>query len=173
MHRVLHLSTTVSLFAIRPAQPKDTAAIFSLIVELAEYEKLAHEVTGSAAQLHTHLFGDRPCIEALLAEVNNIPAGFALYFPTYSTFLTAPGIYLEDLYVRPQFRRMGIGKTFFARLAQITLERGFERLEWAVLDWNEPAIAFYQRMGSVPLSEWTKHRVMGASLATLARGELT
>ncbi|MEO1131959.1 MAG: GNAT family N-acetyltransferase [Cyanobacteria bacterium J06639_1] len=158
-------------FIIRPVRTTDSSTIFDLILELAEYEKLAHEVLGSAAQLHTHLFGDRPCVEALIAEVDNIPAGFALYFPTYSTFLTAPGIYLEDLYVRPQFRRIGIGKSFFQHLAQIALDRGFERFEWSVLNWNEPAIAFYQRMGSISLSEWTKHRVTGASLVNLARGE--
>ena len=146
---------------IRPAVPEDVAIIFDLIRALAEYEKLTHLVTGNVRSLHEHLFGDRPYAEAILAEWEGKPAGFALFFPNYSTFLTQPGIYLEDLFVLPQYRRRGIGKALLTYVAQLAVERKAGRLEWSVLDWNEPAIAFYKQMGATILQEWKICRITG------------
>jgi GNAT superfamily N-acetyltransferase len=152
---------------IRPAQPEDVDTIFHLIKALAEYEKLSHEVTGSAEMLKTHLFGERPCIEALLAEHNGKSIGFALFFTNYSTFLTQPGIYLEDLFVMPEYRGKGIGKSLLSYLARLALERNCGRLEWSVLDWNETAIGFYQRMGATVLPDWRICRVTGEAISQL------
>jgi len=152
---------------IRPAKSEDVETIFQLIHALADYEKLSHEVTGTAALLHEHLFGARPCIEALLADHQGQPIGFALFFTNYSTFLTKPGIYLEDLFVMPEYRGKGIGKALLRALARLALERDCGRLEWSVLDWNEPAIAFYQRIGATVLPEWRICRVTGAAIAQL------
>ncbi|MDY6784332.1 MAG: GNAT family N-acetyltransferase [Cyanobacteriota bacterium] len=145
---------------IRSAIAEDVPVIFDLIRSLAEYEKLTHLVTGDARSLHEHLFGDRPYAEAILAQWEGEAAGFALFFPNYSTFLTQPGIYLEDLFVLPQYRRRGIGKALLTHLIQLAEERGAGRLEWSVLDWNEPAIAFYKQMGATILQEWRICRVI-------------
>ncbi|MBF2083015.1 GNAT family N-acetyltransferase [Thermoleptolyngbya sp. C42_A2020_037] len=156
------------MFNIRLATPADAPAVFELILALAEYEKLTHEVVGNVDLLAEHLGGDRPLVEALLAEVNQQTVGFALFFSNYSTFLTQPGIYLEDLFVRPEHRGQGIGKALLSTLAKLALERGCGRLEWNVLDWNEPAIAFYERMGAKILPDWRTCRVTGGAIAQLA-----
>jgi GNAT superfamily N-acetyltransferase len=152
---------------IRPAKVEDVATIFQLIQALAEYEKLSDQVTGSVEQLHDHLFGNRPCIEALLADHEGTAIGFALFFTNYSTFLTKPGLYLEDLFVRPEYRGKGVGKSILSYLARLALERDYGRLEWSVLDWNEPAIGFYQRIGATVLPDWRICRVMGDAIEKL------
>jgi len=156
------------LFILRPAQSADTTAIFELIKALAEYEKLSHAVIGSVEALQEHLFGSHPYIEAIVAESEGKAVGFALYFYNYSTFLTKPGIYLEDLFVLPEYRRQGIGKAIFQYLAQLAVERDCGRLEWSVLDWNEPAIAFYRQMGAKILEDWQTCRVTDTALTQLA-----
>lgn len=153
---------------LRPAEPTDVAVLFRLIQALAEYEKLSHAVTGNVDALKEHLFGSRPCAEAILVEYAGQTVGFALFFTNFSTFLTQPGIYLEDLFVLPEYRRQGIGKAILSYLAQLALQRGYGRLEWSVLDWNEPAIAFYRRMGASILEDWRICRVTSESLTQLA-----
>ncbi len=153
---------------LRPARPDDSATIATLVRELADYEKLAHEAQGTADDFRQHLFGPRPAAEVILAEVANQPVGFALYFTNFSTFRARPGIYLEDLFVRPEHRGRGIGKALIAAVAKIAVERGAGRLEWAVLNWNAPAIAFYRSLGAEPMTEWTVNRVTGETLARLA-----
>lgn len=153
---------------IRPAQVEDINAIFSLIQALAEYENLSHLVTGNASDLSKDIFGDDPCAEIIVAEFNQIVIGFALFFTNYSTFLTRPGIYLEDLFVLPEYRRQGIGKQLLTYLAQLALERQGGRLEWSVLDWNQPAIAFYEKIGASVLPDWRICRVTGKALHNLA-----
>jgi GNAT superfamily N-acetyltransferase len=142
--------------------------ILELIRALAEYEKLAHLVTATEERLRQSLFGIRPAAEVLLAYWDEECAGFAVFFPNYSTFLAQPGLYLEDLYVRPHLRGKQIGFTLLKHLAGIAAERGYGRLEWEVLDWNEPSIQFYKRLGAVPLEEWTKYRLSGDALRSLA-----
>jgi GNAT superfamily N-acetyltransferase len=142
--------------------------LFSLIQALAEYEKLSHAVTGNAEALKEYLFGSRPYAEAILVEYGGQTAGFALFFHNFSTFLTQPGIYLEDLFVLPEYRRQGIGKALLTYLANLAIERGCGRLEWSVLDWNEPAISFYRSMGAAILEEWRICRAEGDSLTQLA-----
>ncbi|MGP1382378.1 MAG: N-acetyltransferase family protein [Thainema sp.] len=154
---------------IRAVTPTDVATVFQLIMALAEYEKLAHEVTGSSKELEQALFGDRTYAEAILAEYEGQAVGFALFFYNFSTFLTKPGLYLEDLFVLPEFRRRGIGQALLRYLAQLALDNGCGRFEWSVLDWNEPAIAFYQRMGADVLPDWRTCRVTGHSLIKLAQ----
>lgn len=153
---------------IRPAEPDDVQTLFTLIKALAEYEKLPHLVTGNSESLKAHLFGDRPCAEAVLAEMAGQAAGFALFFTNYSTFLTKPGIYLEDLFVLPEFRGKGIGKALLSHLAKLAMDRDCGRLEWSVLDWNEPAIGFYQQMGATVLPDWRICRVTGRGINQLA-----
>ncbi len=153
---------------IRNALPTDVEDIFALIRALADYEQLSHQVTGSAEDLHAHLFGDRPYAQAIVAEVEGAIAGFALFFYNYSTFLTKPGIYLEDLFVLPAYRRQGLGTALLTHLAQRALSEGCGRLEWSVLDWNQPAITFYETMGADVLPDWRICRVTGAALTTLA-----
>ena len=153
---------------ITPATPDDVPALFQLVMALAEYEKLSHEVTGTPESLTQHLFGDRPYAEALVARINNKPVGFALFFHNYSTFLMQPGIYLEDLFVLPDYRSQGVGKLLLQALGKLAVERGCGRLEWMVLDWNEPAIAFYERMGAQIKLEWQLCRVTGDALQHLA-----
>lgn len=155
---------------IRPAQPADVATLWQLVKALAEYEKLSHEVTGTPEALERHLFGPRPYAEAVLALSDKEPAGFALYFYNFSTFLMKPGIYLEDLFVLPEYRRQGIGRAIFQYLARYALEQDCGRFEWSVLDWNEPAIRFYQQMGAELKEEWTGCRLSGEALEGLARG---
>lgn len=146
---------------VRSAEPADVGVLFSLIQALAEYEKLSHAVTGNTEALKDHLFGSRPYAEAILAEYGGQAVGFALFFYNYSTFLTKPGIYLEDLFVLPEYRRQGIGKALLTYLAQLALERDCGRLEWSVLDWNESAIAFYEHMGASILPDWRICRLTG------------
>ena len=155
-------------FTIRPANPDDVADIFGLIKALAEYEKLSHRVTGNVDSLQEHLFGTRPYAEAIVAEADSLIVGFALFFPNYSTFLTKPGIYLEDVFVLPEYRRQGIGKALLIYLGKLALERDVGRLEWSVLDWNQSAIDFYQTMGAKVLPDWRICRVTGDALQNLA-----
>lgn len=157
-------------FTIRAATPTDVPVIFELIQALAEYEKLSHAVTGNTEALKEHLFGARPYAEAVVAEYAGQAVGFALFFPNYSTFLTKPGIYLEDLFVLPEFRRKGIGKAILQYLAQLAVERDCGRLEWSVLDWNQPAIAFYKRMGASILEANRICRLCEESLTQVANG---
>jgi GNAT superfamily N-acetyltransferase len=152
---------------IRPAKVEDVEKIFQLIQALAEYEKLSDQVTGSVEQLRDHLFGNRPCIEALLADRQGTAIGFALFFTNYSTFLTKPGLYLEDLFVMPEYRGQGVGKSILSHLARLALQRNYGRLEWSVLDWNEPAIGFYQRIGATVLPDWRICRVTGDAIEKL------
>lgn len=161
-----------SELVLRPATPVDVPVLFNLIQALAEYELLSHAVTGNAEALQEHLFGAKPYAEAILAEYAEQAVGFALFLYNYSTFLTQPGIYLEDLFVLPEYRRQGIGKAILTYLANLAVERGCGRLEWSVLDWNEPAIAFYRRMGAAILDDWRICRVTGDSLAQLAASSL-
>ena len=157
-----------STVQLRPAKPEDTDLIVQLIHELAEFEQLAHECKAEAASIAEHLFGPQPRAEVVIAEVDDQPAGFALFFHNFSTFVSKPGLYLEDLFVRPAFRGHGIGKGLMVHLAQLALVRGCGRFEWWVLDWNQPAIDFYRRLGAEPMSEWTVQRVSGAALDRLA-----
>lgn len=157
---------------IRPAQPGDERALFELIRALAVYEKLEDRVTGSAAQLGEHLFGPRPACEALVAvDPSGRALGYALYLGTYSTFLTCPGLYLEDLFVREEQRGQGIGSALLQAVAARAVERGAARLEWAVLDWNAPAIGFYESLGAQRLDGWSTFRLTGAALERLAASE--
>jgi len=155
---------------VRGATREDVSLVLALIRELAEYEKLSHEVVATEDSLLEWLFGDRPVAEVLLAEHGREAAGFALFFHNFSTFLGKPGIYLEDLYVRPPFRRSGIGKSMLTHLARLARERGCGRLEWSVLDWNEPSIKFYESVGAVAMYDWTVHRLTGEALERLADG---
>lgn len=153
---------------IRPATPADLPLIAQFIRDLAEYERLSHEVRFDEAVLGERLFGARPYAEVLIGEVDGAAQGFALFFHNFSTFEGKPGIYLEDLFVRPEARGAGLGKAFLQRLAQLAVERDCARLEWWVLDWNEPAIRFYKALGAKPMDEWTTFRVDGDALAALA-----
>jgi GNAT superfamily N-acetyltransferase len=153
---------------IRPAAPADVSLILSLIRELADYEKLAHEVQATEADLKTALFGARPHAECVIAELGGKPAGFALFFHNFSTFLAKPGIYLEDLYVKPELRSKGVGRALLAHLASLALRRGCGRFEWAVLDWNEPAIGFYKSLGANMMEDWKINRLAGKALEKLA-----
>jgi len=153
---------------LRFAQPADSNVLFDLIQGLAEYEKLSHAVTGNALDLQEHLFGSPKYVEAILAEYAGQAVGFALFFSNYSTFLTKPGIYLEDLFVLPEYRRKGIGKAFLSKLAQIAVERNCGRLEWSVLDWNESAQACYRSMGATILDDWRICRVTEEAMQELA-----
>jgi GNAT superfamily N-acetyltransferase len=162
------IPTRVPGLFLRFATEKDVGIILGFIRELADYEKLAHEVIADEQILRRSLFGGRQVAEVVIAEYEDEPVGFALFFHNFSTFLARPGIYLEDLYVRPAMRGKGIGTTLLAFLAKIAVDRGCGRFEWAVLDWNEPAIAFYKNLGAQALSDWTVYRVAGPALATLA-----
>jgi len=153
---------------IRGATQDDAPLILALIKELAEYERLSHEVVATEESLCRWLFGERPVAEVLIGNYGGEPAGFALFFHTFSTFLGRPGIYLEDLYVKPESRGAGIGRALLVHLASLAMERGCGRLEWSVLDWNEPAIGFYRRIGASPVSGWTVYRVAGEELEELA-----
>lgn len=153
---------------IRPAEPKDISDIFSLIQDLARYEKLENSVTGNPELLSQHLFGEPVHAEALVAQLNAKTVGFALFFTNYSTFLTQPGLHLEDLFVHADYRRQGIGKALLQKVAAVALDRHCGRLEWNVLDWNESAIAVYKHLGATVLSDWRICRVTGADLTALA-----
>jgi GNAT superfamily N-acetyltransferase len=161
---------TQTKFTIRPVTINDVPDIFSLIQALAEYEKLSDKVTGNIESLQEDLFGASPCIEAIVAEIEpNQIVGFALFFTSYSTFLTRRGIYLEDLFVLAEYRGTGIGKALITNLAKIAVSRGYGRFEWSVLDWNEPAIAFYKGIGAEILPDWRICRVTGESLEDLGQ----
>jgi GNAT superfamily N-acetyltransferase len=153
---------------IRSAAPADVAVILKMIRDLADYEKLADQVIADEALLKESLFGARPAAEVLLAFAGDEPVGFAVYFHTFSTFLARHGIYLEDLFVVPSWRAKGVGKQLLARVAEIAVERGCGRMEWSVLDWNEPAIGFYKKLGARPMDEWTVYRLTGDVLKTVA-----
>lgn len=153
---------------IRAAEPADVDLIFSLVVELAEYERAREKVTGTPGLLADALFGPRPSAEALIAELHGQPVAFALFHGSFSTWETRPGIWLEDLYVPPEHRRAGIGRALLAEVASIALARGCARLEWTALDWNTPALEFYAQLGAERLDRWTMHRLDGAALKRVA-----
>jgi len=153
---------------ITEATERDAATVLDLIRALADYERLTHEVTATEQQIRDTLFGDRPAAEVLLASRDGETVGFAVFFTNYSTFLGKPGLYLEDLFVKPHARGNGIGKALLARLAQIAVERNYGRINWQVLNWNEPSIAFYKSLGAQPLSDWTTYRLTGEPLERLA-----
>jgi GNAT superfamily N-acetyltransferase len=153
---------------IRPATEQDVPAIARLIRALAEYERLSHRVIFDEVKLRDHLFGSRPYAEVLLAEERGAVVGFALFFHNYSTFAGRPGIYLEDLFVEPQHRGKGLGKALLASLAKIATERDCVKVEWTVLDWNQPAIDFYQKLGAAHLKEWQIYRLAGDALRRMA-----
>ena len=154
--------------SILPATEADIPSILSLIKELAEYEKLAHQVSATEASLRATLFGPRPYAQTLIARFNGEVAGQAIFFHTYSTFMAKPGIYIEDIYVRVPLRGKGIGKALLCEVAKIARQRNCGRIEWSVLDWNQPAIDFYKRIGAAPLDEWTMFRLDEAGIAKLA-----
>lgn len=166
-HRVAPMPDSHAI-RLRPAVPADVPAILELIRSLAEYERLAHEMVATAADLEAALFGPRPAAEVVLAECDGQVAGFALFFVSFSTFLGRPGLYLEDLFVRPDFRGRGIGRRLMTRLAALAVERDYGRFEWSVLDWNRPAIDFYRSLGARPMDGWTVQRVDGEALRALA-----
>jgi GNAT superfamily N-acetyltransferase len=153
---------------IRAANPGDTALILRFIRALARYERLEDRVTATESHVREALFGARPYAEALIAEDEGTPAGFAVFFHNFSTFTGTPGLYLEDLFVEPEKRGRGHGKALLARLAAIAVERNCARFEWAVLDWNEPSINFYKALGAKPQDDWTVYRVDGEALTALA-----
>lgn len=153
--------------SIRPASAADLPLIAQLIRDLAEYERLAHEVRFDDDVLNAKLFGPRPYAEVVIGEIDGHPQGFALFFHNFSTFEGRPGIYLEDLFVRPEARGSGLGKALLSHLATLAVERDCARLEWSVLDWNEPAIGFYKKLGARLMDDWTVMRVDGDALAQL------
>jgi len=165
---VIHTAYAPTAPMIRSARPADVPAVLSLIRALARYEKLEHEVVGTEADLGEHLFGTHPRAEVALVEEGADIAAFALFFHNYSTFLCKPGLYLEDLFVLPEHRRKGYGRALLGHLAKLALERGCGRFEWSVLDWNEPAIAFYRSLGAKMLDDWRIFRVTGEALGKLA-----
>ena len=158
--------------SIRTATAADIPLIGQFIRNLAEYEKLAHAVRFDVAVMAQKLFGPRPYAEVLIGEIDGVAQGFALFFHNFSTFEGRPGIYLEDLFVRPDARGSGLGKALLGRLAALAVERDCARLEWSVLDWNTPAIDFYKTLGATPMDEWTVYRVDGAALDNLATHSL-
>ena len=155
-------------FRIEPAREHDVPLILELIKGLAEYEKLSHEVIATEAGLRETLFGPRPSAEVVIAYGSDEPVGFALFFHNYSTFLGKRGLYLEDLFVRPEWRGRGVGRALLTHLAKIAEERNCGRFEWSVLDWNAPAIKFYKSLGARPMDEWTIFRVTGDDLRKLS-----
>lgn len=158
---------TTHQHTLRPATRQDVPAIVGLIRELAEFEHLSHLAQATPESLMPHLFGDKPVAEALVAEVEGEVVAFALFFTNFSTFLAKPGLYLEDLYVKPARRGSGLGRALLVRLAQIAVERDYGRFEWSVLDWNEAAIGFYQKMGATVMQDWRICRVSGETLQNL------
>ncbi|MCP1470095.1 GNAT superfamily N-acetyltransferase [Sphingobium sp. OAS761] len=160
----------MSEISIRTARADDIDTILGFIRALADYERLAHEVKADPTTLAHYLFGPRPMAEVLIAQMDDTPVGFALFFHNFSTFEGKPGLYLEDLFVLPAARGKGAGKALLVRLAAMAIERDCARLEWSVLDWNAPSIAFYRALGARPMDEWTVQRVDGDALRTLARG---
>jgi GNAT superfamily N-acetyltransferase len=162
------LSVNSIVLNIRAAQAEDVSKIFSLIESLAKYEKLSHALVGNAEALKEHLFGKHPYADAIVAELDDDIVGYALFFYNYSTFLTKPGIYIEDIFILPEYRRQGIGKALLVRVAQIAVDIDAGRLEWSVLDWNQTGIDFYENMGASILNEWRICRVSEDNLKNLA-----
>lgn len=159
------------MLTLNPVRPDEVPLLLVLIRELADFEKLSHEVVATEDVLRESLFGERRVAEAVLAHHGGVAAGFALYFHSFSTFLGRPGLYLEDLYVRADFRGQGVGAALLSHVAGVAVSRGCGRLEWSVLDWNRRAIEFYTAMGARPVAGWTVHRLTGDALQALARGE--
>jgi GNAT superfamily N-acetyltransferase len=164
------MPATLPHIHIVSAKSEQVSLILDFIRKLADYEKLSDEVVAEESQLREYLFGPRPAAEVVLAFVGERAAGFALFFTSFSTFLGRPGIYLEDLFVDPDMRGAGVGKALLKHLARLTVERGYGRLEWSVLNWNEPSIAFYRSVGAKPLDAWTSYRLSGEELKALAGG---
>lgn len=160
------------MISIRPATPDDLPTILALIRELAEYEREPDSAVATIELLRQHLFGEGfgrgPVAECIMGEIDGSPQGFALFFTNFSTWLGRPGLYLEDLFVRPAFRGHGLGKALFTYLAALAVKRGCGRMEWSVLDWNEPAIGFYRSLGAIPMDGWTVHRLSGEALRRIA-----
>ena len=155
------------MIGIRHATPDDAATVLRFIVALAEYEHLSHAVVATEHELRQHLFAPRPAAEVLIGELDGRSVGFALFFPNFSTFLAKPGIYLEDLFVLPAARGRGVGKALLTAVAKLAVERNAGRLEWSVLDWNDPAIGFYRKLGAEPMDDWTTMRLTGGPLEQL------
>jgi GNAT superfamily N-acetyltransferase len=164
----MSIPTRIDGFIIRQAGEPDVPLILSFVKELAEYEKLSHEVTATAEDFRQNLFGEKRFAEVVIGEYHGVPAGYALYFHNFSTFAGKPGLYLEDLYVKPEFRGRGFGKALLAYLARLAVERQCERYEWAVLDWNKPSIDFYESFGATLMKEWIITRLTGEDLVRLA-----
>jgi GNAT superfamily N-acetyltransferase len=164
----MNSATSIPNFRIERTGPQDIPLILSLIKELAEYERLSESVTATEELLREALFGEHPRAEAVLGYYEDAPVSFALFFHNFSTFIGRPGLYLEDLYVRPAMRGRGLGRAMLVYLAQVARERRCGRMEWAVLDWNEPAIKFYKSLGAVPMDDWTVFRLTGEALDKLA-----
>jgi GNAT superfamily N-acetyltransferase len=160
----------VAAYTLRDAAPTDCAEIARLVRELAEFERLGPEAKGTEADFRAQLFGPHPVAEAMVAEVQGRTVGLALWFYNFSTFKCRPGLYVEDVYVEPACRGLGIGRAFFAAMAQRAMARGCARMEWSVLDWNEPAIKFYRSLGAVGMEDWTVQRLTEAEIARLAEG---
>jgi GNAT superfamily N-acetyltransferase len=158
-------------FRLAHATIDDVPVILSLIKALADYEQLANQVRATEADLRAALFGPKPAAEVILAYAGAEPAGFALYFQSFSTFVGRPGLYLEDLFVQPEWRKQGLGRMLLSRLAHIAVERGYGRMEWSVLNWNEMALRVYRAAGARPLSDWTVYRLSGAELRNLAASD--
>lgn len=161
-------STGIADFTIKPATKKDVPVILSFINKLADYERLSHEVVATEELLQRTLFGQRRTAEVAIGYYNNEPVGFVLFFHNFSTFVGRPGIYIEDLFVEETNRRRGFGRALLAHIAKLAMARDCGRLEWSVLDWNEPAVNFYQKLGAMPMNEWTVFRVTGEKLNQLA-----
>ena len=164
----MNISTALPGFIIRSSTVDDCPLILNFIKELADYEKLSDEVVATAETLRDSLFGERAYAEVLIGEYEGVPVAYALYFHNYSTFTGRPGIYLEDLYVKPELRGKGFGKSLLAYIAKLAVERNCTRVEWSVLDWNEPSIEFYRSIGAAPLDEWTVQRLDGMALEKFA-----
>ena len=158
----------MSQITIRPAKTYDTKLLAAFIHSLSDYERLSAECTVTPEILQETLFGPHPAAEAIIAEYDGNPEGFALFFSTFSTFLGTPGLYLEDLFVNQEMRGKGIGKALLLHLVKIAHERGYGRVEWAVLDWNEPSIEFYKKLGAKPMNEWTVYRLNKETISSLA-----
>jgi GNAT superfamily N-acetyltransferase len=160
--------TNISNFMIRPATENDAGTILSLIKELADYERLTHEVVATENDIRKSLFGEHPLAEALIGEYDKIPISFALFFYNFSTFVGKPGIYLEDLYVKPEYRGKGFGRKMLAHIARLAIKRDCGRFEWSVLDWNTPAIRTYDKLNAKPMQDWILYRLTGEALVELA-----
>ena len=162
---------TSSNFKIRSAAENDVGTIFSLIKELADYERLTHKVVATEGDIRRSLFGERPFAEALIGEYEETPISFALFFYNFSTFVGKPGIYLEDLYVKPEYRSKGFGRKMLVHIARLAIKRDCGRFEWSVLDWNTPAISTYDKLNAKPMQDWILYRLTGEALVELAKEE--